>query len=248
MKFVVALLFSILAFAHSHLEEIEIDEGNRFLAGRPVTKSELATHNTYAAGLWTALEGVVYDVTNFDHPGGSKILLVGGMEGDTLYMKAFNKKEHPYSIADVVSQPGIVLIGPLQTSLAPTPAPISTPTTRPTTRSTTKAPTRAPTKKTTRAPTKKTTRAPTKKPTRKTITKAPTRAPTRKTTLAAVRAPTPAIRTSPPQVRDSSPQVGSPVEDDGDEDDDDEDDDDEDDEEIEKEEEDSGDENDNIFN
>ena len=66
-----------------------IDQGKRFLADRPVTVSELATHKTYAAGLWTSLDGIVYDITNFIHPGGrTAILQIGGIQGDTLFARA----------------------------------------------------------------------------------------------------------------------------------------------------------------
>jgi hypothetical protein len=63
MRLDVACLISILAFAKSHLEEVEMGNRNRFLADRAVTMSELATHSTYAAGLWTSLGGgLVYDI------------------------------------------------------------------------------------------------------------------------------------------------------------------------------------------
>lgn len=145
MRLHVAFLVSMLAFVDSHLVEMALDKENRFLADRTVTRSELATHNTYAAGLWTALGGIVYDVTNFSHPGGPKILMVGGIEGDALYTAAINNGDHPFTIAQVVSQPGIVRIGPLQSNPAPTRAPTRAPTKRPTSGSTTKAPTRVPT-------------------------------------------------------------------------------------------------------
>ena len=147
------------------MEDNVIDQGNRFLADRPVTESELATHKTYAAGLWTSLGGIVYDITNFSHPGGSVILNVGGIQGDTLYMRAFNNGNHPYTMAQVVLRPNVVRIGPSQNDPVTTKAP-----TAPTTKSPTKAPAiLGPSKKpATRAPTKR--RRPTKRPTRRPVT------------------------------------------------------------------------------
>lgn len=46
---------------------------------RMISASELSDHNTEAAGYWIAIEGTVWDVTEFitsgAHPGGSKILI-----------------------------------------------------------------------------------------------------------------------------------------------------------------------------
>ena len=182
MRLHVAFLVSILAFADSHMVEMAMDKENRFLADRTATKSELATHKTYAAGLWTSLGGIVYDVTNFSHPGGTKILLVGGIEGDALYTTAIKNGDHPFTIAQVVSRPGIVRIGPLQSNPAPTTtaAPTRVPTKRPTPGSATKAPTRVPTKSPTLVTTTKSpTHIPTNSPTLGTTTKSPTSAPTK---------------------------------------------------------------------
>ncbi|KAI2508917.1 hypothetical protein MHU86_5527 [Fragilaria crotonensis] len=140
MKLHIACLFSILSLAKSNLEGMEIELGSRFLADRAVTMSELATHTTYEAGLWTSLEGIVYDITDFTHPGGSRILRVGGIQGDSLYMEAYNDGDHPFTLAEVVSQPGIVRIGPLQSDDAPTTAPTGDPTELPTSGTTTNAP------------------------------------------------------------------------------------------------------------
>ncbi len=107
---------------------MEIDHSNRFLADRAVTRSELATHTDYEGGLWTSLGGIVYDLTDFIHPGGTRILRVGGIEGDSLYLEAYDEGDHPFTLAEVVSQPGIVRIGPLQSDDAPTTAPTATPT------------------------------------------------------------------------------------------------------------------------
>jgi hypothetical protein len=45
------------------------------------------------------------------------------MEGDTLYMKAYNNGDHPYTLAQVVSRPGIARIGTWQSNPATTRAP-----------------------------------------------------------------------------------------------------------------------------
>jgi cell division septation protein DedD len=170
MKLSIVCFLSILAFVAAQVEEAFVDYETRFLADRVVTLAELKTHATYANGLWTALGGIVYDITNFVHEGGVKhILEAGGIEADTLYMKAYNKGKHPFTMAAVVTQPGIVRIGPLLKDGVIT----SKPTTRkPTTR---KPTTRKPTtrKPTTRKPTtrKPTTRKPT---TRKPTTRKPT--------------------------------------------------------------------------
>jgi len=46
------------------------------MATRVVTAAELAQHST-RADCWTAIHGVVYDVTSFldEHPGGAKVML-----------------------------------------------------------------------------------------------------------------------------------------------------------------------------
>jgi cytochrome b involved in lipid metabolism len=114
MKLHTVYPMTVLALTIATREEVEIGRAGRFLADREVLMSELATHATYANSLWTALDGIVYDITDFTHPPGEKyILKVGGMEADDLYMEAYNAKYHPYTIADVVSQPGITRIGPL---------------------------------------------------------------------------------------------------------------------------------------
>ena len=109
-----AYLTTVLTLTTATREEVEIGPTGRFLADRDVMMSELETHATYEDGLWTALDGIVYDITDFTHPGGEKyILYVGGMEGDELYMEAYNEKYHPYTIAEMVTQPNINRIGPL---------------------------------------------------------------------------------------------------------------------------------------
>ncbi|KAI2502615.1 hypothetical protein MHU86_11809 [Fragilaria crotonensis] len=186
MKLPIVCLLSILAFVTAQVEETFVDYETRSLADRVVTLSELQTHATYANGLWTALGGIVYDITNFVHLGGvNNILKAGGIEADALYLKAYNKGDHPFTMAAVITQPGIVRIGPLQKTGVITAVPTRRPTTRrPTTRRpTTRRPTtRRPTtrKPTTRKPTtrKPTTRKPTtRKPTtRKPTTRRPTTA------------------------------------------------------------------------
>ena len=124
--------------------------------------------------VWMSLNGIVYDISNFVHPGGAAILAVGGKAGVTLYTKAFNSGVHPYTIAQVlVTRTVIVRIGPLQNGPAPTSAPkptkapvlgLSTPapalvtnTKKPTAR-TNRKPTVCPNKKATRRPVTTTTK------------------------------------------------------------------------------------------
>jgi cytochrome b involved in lipid metabolism len=163
MKLPIVCLLSILAFVTAQVEEAFVDYETRSLVDRVVTLSELQTHATYADGLWTALGGIVYDITNFVHPGGEKnILKAGGIEADALYLEAYNNGYHPFTLAAVVTQPGIVRIGPLQRPTTKRPTTKRPTTRRPTTRRPT---TRKPTtrKPTTRKPTtrKPTTRRPT---------------------------------------------------------------------------------------
>lgn len=185
MKLHIACLFSILSLAKSNLEGMEIELGSRFLADRAVTMSELATHTTYEAGLWTSLEGIVYDLTDFKHPGGSRILRVGGIQGDSLYMEAYNDGDHPFTLAEVVSQPGIVRIGPLQSDDAPTTAPTGDPTELPTSDTTTNAPSSS---STTNVPTSATTMS--NAPTLGTPTMMPSRGSTEGPTSGTSNAPT----------------------------------------------------------
>ena len=57
-------------------------------AGLPtISKEELEKHNK-DGDLWTAVDGLVYDVTNFSHPGGkAKILLGGGRDSSDTFRK-----------------------------------------------------------------------------------------------------------------------------------------------------------------
>ena len=82
---------------------------------RDVTVSELSKHSTYDDDLWISLKGIVYDVTSFEHPGGSiNILKVGGIDGTDIYREEFDKGVHPYRISEVVQKyDTIVRIGPL---------------------------------------------------------------------------------------------------------------------------------------
>jgi len=116
-----------------------------------------------------SLNGIVYDISNFVHPGGAAILAVGGKAGDKLYTKTFNSGVHPYTIAQVVTRTVIVRIGPLQNGPAPTSAP--KPTKAPVLGSSTPAPaivtnTKKPTARTNRKPTV----CPNKKATRRPVT------------------------------------------------------------------------------
>ena len=129
MKLHAANLISMLALTTAQKVQLASGRVERFLADRDVLASELATHATYADGFWTALDGVVYDITNFEHPGGvDYILPVGGGQADDLYMKAYNAKYHPYTIAEVVSLPGVSRIGPLVLDPAAAPAQAPAPT------------------------------------------------------------------------------------------------------------------------
>jgi hypothetical protein len=103
----------------------EIEYDLRFLQDRDVTYAELETHTTFEVGLWTAFNGVVYDITNYKHPGGQSYLLyAGGIEGDDIYLNV-DKKYHYLSIADVVKEDGIVRIGPLVSGAPPPTASVS---------------------------------------------------------------------------------------------------------------------------
>lgn len=125
MKLHAVYLISALALTTAQRVPVENGQAERYLADRDVSASELATHATYADGLWTALDGIVYDITSFVHtPGEKYILRVGGTVADDLYMEAYDERHHPYTIGQVVSQPGITRIGPL-VSEGPA-APVST--------------------------------------------------------------------------------------------------------------------------
>ena len=53
-----------------------------------MTREELARHNS-EMDCWTAVDGKVYDITNFVklHPGGRKILRASGIDGTELFKK-----------------------------------------------------------------------------------------------------------------------------------------------------------------
>jgi Cytochrome b5-like Heme/Steroid binding domain len=143
----------------------EIEYDSRFLQDRDVTYTELETHKTFRDGLWTALDGVVYDITDYVHPGGrSYLLYVGGIEGDDTYLSV-DKKHHYLSIAQVVKEEGIVRIGPLVGEAPPPTAPVSPafPVSSPVSPITPNAPTtpvKAPERAPSATPDSKTTRVP----------------------------------------------------------------------------------------
>ena len=127
MKFPIVFLSAILTFTSAEVDDES--HGTRFLADRNVPLAELQNHTCVLVGLWTSLNGIVYDLTNYNHPGGARDLAkVGGIEGDVLYQKAVTKGKHPFSLAEVVSLPGIVRIGPLINATA---MPVTTPTAMP---------------------------------------------------------------------------------------------------------------------
>ena len=123
MKIQATLFVSLFAFVNSHTVEVDIDEAVRHLQDREVTLSELEGHNSVDVDVWVALEGIVYDLSGFTHPGGLNHLLeAAGMEADDLY-NSVSTKDHFLSIQDVVTYPGIVRVGPL---VAPSPvAPVA---------------------------------------------------------------------------------------------------------------------------
>ena len=57
---------------------------------RMISSAELSNHDTEAAGYWVAIDGTVYDVTEFitsgAHPGGSKVLIQNtGKDATSVY-------------------------------------------------------------------------------------------------------------------------------------------------------------------
>jgi cytochrome b involved in lipid metabolism len=52
-------------------------EGAQSTGIRVVGRAELAAHKTRETGVWIAIHGEVYDVTNFldEHPGGPEVIL-----------------------------------------------------------------------------------------------------------------------------------------------------------------------------
>ncbi len=210
MKLNIACLLPIIVIANSNMEVMEIDHGNRFLADRAVTRSELATHTDYEGGLWTSLGGIVYDLTDFMHPGGTRILRVGGIEGDSLYLEAYDEGDHPFTLAEVVSQPGILRIGPLQSD-SPTTVPTATPTTAAPANAPTATPTSEPTSPVLVATTSPTIAAPANAPIATPITTpiatpiAAPISPVLVATAAPTRAPTAAPTTAPATVKTAAP-------------------------------------------
>ena len=130
MKLLIVSLLSILPFIAAQADEGVIDNGTRFLADRNVRLAELRRHATAQAGLWTALNGIVYDLSKFNHPGGAKYLAkAGGIESDALYAKGVSKGKHP-SLATALKYPGVVRIGRLVKGPLPTRKPTRKPTTK----------------------------------------------------------------------------------------------------------------------
>ena len=122
MKLLTVFLSSILIIVTAESNENSSNHVTRLLADRNVPISELKIHTSLAVGLWTSLNGIVYDLTTYKHPGGAKYLVaVGGIEGDALYQKGVAKNKHPFSLAAVVKLPGIVRIGPLTKDSGPAP-------------------------------------------------------------------------------------------------------------------------------
>ena len=114
LYFTLLLAFTTITFTVATYQVGQTEWNERFLADIDITMTTLAEHNTYDTGLWVALNGIVYDVTTFTHPGGSKILAVGGIDGTNLYTATYDKGVHPYTIDQVVGMfPTIVRMGPL---------------------------------------------------------------------------------------------------------------------------------------
>jgi cytochrome b involved in lipid metabolism len=77
-----------------------VEQSNQRLLdeSREISVAELATHSTYETGLWAALNDVVYDLTDFVHPGATrKILKVGGLDATATYLENY-PRVHPFSI------------------------------------------------------------------------------------------------------------------------------------------------------
>ncbi|KAI8919656.1 hypothetical protein BC831DRAFT_553528 [Entophlyctis helioformis] len=56
----------------------------------PISASALASHKTEESGQWMAVDGVVYDVSTFDHPGGLDYLLKGVGRDATLLVRKYH--------------------------------------------------------------------------------------------------------------------------------------------------------------
>jgi L-lactate dehydrogenase (cytochrome) len=76
----------------------QLEVGALFKIMRDVTYSELAEHGPGSSQQWTAINGVVYDVSNFAHPGGDALVQkLMGKDGTSQYSKA-----HPKDLVDRV--------------------------------------------------------------------------------------------------------------------------------------------------
>jgi cytochrome b involved in lipid metabolism len=131
MKVSVALLLS-LATLISPSSSSSVESRQRLLdEDREITYNELSIHSSYETGLWAALDGVVYDITDFMHPGGvRKILKVGGKDATVTYMENY-KRTHPLTIEQVVRLDGIKRLGVLKYVYSPGSdifSPVDTPT------------------------------------------------------------------------------------------------------------------------
>jgi L-lactate dehydrogenase (cytochrome) len=60
---------------------------------KPITLQELAQHGPTAPKKWTAINGIVYDLTSFQHPGGDSLIArIMGKNGSLDYNKAHQKQ------------------------------------------------------------------------------------------------------------------------------------------------------------
>jgi hypothetical protein len=73
--------------------------------------------------VWVALEGIVYDLSEYEHPGGEKDLLkVAGTDAGAAYTGA-GEKNHPVPLSEVMFEEGIVRVGVLVADPEPTMSP-----------------------------------------------------------------------------------------------------------------------------
>ncbi|KAK4033850.1 FMN-dependent dehydrogenase-domain-containing protein [Parachaetomium inaequale] len=94
---------------------------------QPIPHSELASHNTVAS-LWIAIDGVVYDFTEFapTHPGGMAVLLEhAGRDGT----EAYNAVHSPSLLKSIL--PASKQLGPLSSPLPRSPTSQPSPTRKP---------------------------------------------------------------------------------------------------------------------
>ncbi len=69
------------------------------------TLADISSHNT-ASDCWTAINGKVYDLTDFvnGHPGGPGILGACGIDGTTLFTTRNGNGPHPASAAKTIEE------------------------------------------------------------------------------------------------------------------------------------------------